>query len=224
MFDRYSKNRRADDTEVVAHRRTRVVGTLVTAGVIALGASAGTMQAASADEPDLTKTCKKDGVTCTFEVQEQGEPHLEWRRYGEPVSNCNEGAVSDIESLVGDVHSFEESWTLKGGVELGLDPGLKVTGGEEYTQSRTITSERRDTIKAPAGYKNAVTLGTEFVEQKGRMKVTKQVMHGTYGGGLATSESTTSYVDGVSRVVATGKTEKGQDQVKCSADFKVPAV
>jgi len=188
---------------------------------------------ASADEDPynddmLMKTCNGEPAStgamegsCTFEVQGQTPLPLEWVRYGEPLSNCNAGAVSDLKLTLGDVKSFAQSWTTGGGVSLNIKDVVSIEASGGYTETKTTTNERRAEVTAVPGYKNAVTAGTEYVEQTGRIRVDITVYE--FQGGDGYSQSTeTHYIDDVKRKAPTGHFETGQDNVPCSEDFQVP--
>ncbi|MCJ1688456.1 hypothetical protein [Rathayibacter sp. VKM Ac-2927] len=212
----------------------RGLGALAAAAALALGATLVPAAAASADDfytdDELQKICNNAPTSqtkgsegdCTFEVQSEGEQHVEWLRYGEPVSNCNAGTTTGIKSTIGNVRSFSETWKAGGGVGLELWEVLKIEGGGEYSQTRTVTNERRDEITANPGRKAAVTLGTGFVDQTGRIRVDINVYE-TNNDGSVLVGTEPHYIDNVTRTVPNGYTEKGQDEVGCDEDFRVPA-
>jgi hypothetical protein len=207
------------------------------AGIAALVAAGTLVPAASASaddrfEPDnLYRVCNGDagmytsGITgnCTFEVQSESGERVEWLRYGEPVSNCNEGTTTPVSSQVGDVRSFAETWKSGGGVSLEIKKVLTIEGGAEYSQTRTTTNERRDTVTANPGRKTAVTLGTGFKDQTGRIRVDVDTWDNGARWGPRWTGTKAYYIDDVHRTVPTGYTEKGQDEVGCDSDFRVPA-
>ncbi|WP_066598501.1 hypothetical protein [Cryobacterium arcticum] len=214
--------------------RRRLAAAAGIAGLVLAGALV-PATAASADDrfgPDnLNRVCNGDagmytsGITgdCTFEVQSESGERVDWLRYGEPVSNCNEGTTTAISSQVGDVRSFAETWKSGGGVSLEIKDVLTIEGGAEYSQTRTTTSERRDTVTANPGRKTAVTLGTGFAEQTGRIRVDVDTWDNGARWGPRWTGTKAYYIDDVHRTVPTGYTEKGQDEVGCDSDFRVPA-
>lgn len=154
---------------------------------------------------------------CVFEAAEESPQEMEWHRYGDAVTNCSTGATQDVTSLVGDVRTVTETWTVGGtaGVTLGA---IKVEGKVEYGGSRAAATERRDTVVAAPGRKNAVTLGVGHITQTGRLRVV--TLFGTPGETTSGIEET-SYVDDVTRRVPNGYREKGQDEVACGEKFRV---
>jgi hypothetical protein len=214
--------------------RRRRLGATAGIGALILAGALVPATAASADdrfEPDnLYRVCNGDagmytsGITgnCTFEVQGESAERIEWLRYGEPVSNCNEGTTSPVTSQVGDVRSFAETWKSGGGVSLEIKKVFSIEGGAEYSQTRTTTSERRDTITANPGRKAALTLGTGFADQTGRIRVDVDVWDNGARWGPRWTGTEAYYIDDVHRTVPTGYTEKGQDEVSCDVDFVVP--
>lgn len=203
-------------------------------GALALGGALIPTGAASAADPyspeNLQRICNNEptsqteGFTgsCTFEVNTEHEQHVEWLRYGEPLSNCNEGTTTSIQSTVGDVRSFSETWKSGGSVGLEIKKVLKIEAGAEYSQTRTTTTERRDTVTANPGRKVALTQGTGFVDQEGRIRVDIDIWE-TGNDGSVYVGTEAHYIDGVTRTVPNGYTEKGQDEVSCAEDFRVPA-
>lgn len=187
---------------------------------------------ASADDPveipedQLLKICNTgsndDGWTgdCTFEAASETPEELEWHRYGQPVTNCAPGATQNIVLTVGDVRSFTETWTKGGGISLDITDFLKIEGKAEYQKSKTVTNETRNQITAPPGRKNAVTLGTAFVVQTGRMRADVNVPVSAPDGNVSYYK-VAYYIDDVSRRVVTGRTEAGQDEVACGEKFRV---
>jgi hypothetical protein len=205
------------------------IAALVLAGALIPATSASADERYDAD--NLQRICNGDagmytsGLTgdCTFEVQSESGERLEWLRYGEPVSNCNAGTTTGITSQVGDVRSFAETWKSGGSVSLEIKKVLSIDGGAEYSQTRTTTNERRDTVTANPGRKAAVTLGTRFVDQTGRIRVDVDVYDNGARWGSRWVGTEAHYIDDVQRTVPTGYTEKGQDEVGCDSDFVVPS-
>jgi hypothetical protein len=226
--------RSTEDTVTVPTTRRRGLGVAAGAAALALAGALFPVSSASAADAysaeNLQKVCNGDptGQTeglegdCTFEVQSEGPRHVEWLRYGEPVSNCNEGTTTPVTSQVGDVRSFSETWKAGGSVGLEIKEVLKIEGGAEYSQTRTTTNERRDTVTANPGRKTALTQGTGFVDQTGRIRVDVNVYETNNDGSVLTGTEA-HYIEGVTRTVPDGYTEKGQDEVSCAEDFVVPA-
>ncbi len=196
---------------------------------VALGAGAVlTAAPAQADGPsrdELLNICdggrSEDGEyrlsECVFEAGTESPQTLDWHRYGEPVTNCAPGATQTISSLVGSTRTETESWTVGGGIKIELKP-ITIEGKSDYSNSRSTTTERRDTITTPPGRKNALTAGVGFVEQTGRFRVVTEFgIPGETTGGVYV----TFYVDEVNRRVPTGYTEKGQDEVGCDSKFTI---
>jgi len=219
-------------TTTTTKRRAIRAGMALTG--VALFAAIVPAASASADDPysadNLLRVCngapgdQTQGLSgsCTFEVQGDGGQHVEWRRYGDPVSNCNAGTTTAIQSMVGDTRSFSESWSAGGTGGIGLGP-ISISGGGNYSQTRSVTSERRDTVTANPGRKTAVTMGTGFVDQTGRIRVDVEVYDNSGGDGGVYVGTEAHYIDGIARTVPTGYQEKGQDEVSCAEDFRVPA-
>ena len=206
----------------------RLALALMTTAAISTGGALIAAPAANADAPtrdELLRICdfgvSDDGEyrhnSCAFEAVTESSSELEWHRVGEPVTNCSPGATQPVTSTIGAVRTDTETWTVGGtaGVTLGA---VKVEGKSEYQTSRAITSERRDTVVAPPGRKNALTLGTGWVTQTGRLRVVTDF--GTPGETTGPIQET-FYVDDVTRRVPNGYTEKGQDEVSCAEKFRI---
>jgi len=158
--------------------------------------------------------------TCTFEVQ--GESYeTAWKRVGDPISNCNAGTTSDYTTTIVAGTSVSQTWKVSTGFEWEVGKDFKVEAGAEYGQTKTITEERREQITAKPGRKVALTVGTGITHQTGRMRVdTQQVQVGEW---IPEGGTSTQYIDGVTRSVPNGYIERGQDEVSCAEDFRVPA-
>jgi hypothetical protein len=232
MAQAHTKTPKPITTKGARRRRlgaTAGIGALILAGALVPATAASADDRFEAD--NLYRVCNGDagmhtsGITgnCTFEVQSESAERIEWLRYGEPVSNCNAGTTSPVSSQVGDVRSFSETWKSGGGVSLEIKKVFSIEGGAEYSQTRTTTSERRDTITANPGRKAALTLGTGFADQTGRIRVDVDVWDNGARWGPRWVGTEAYYIDDVHRTVPTGYTEKGQDEVGCDVDFTVPA-
>jgi long-subunit fatty acid transport protein len=180
-------------------------------------------------QEELQEICNATGTSwnydkCSFEVQSEGAAYLDWVRYGNPVSNCSEGATQPITHQEGDVRTFSETWTVGGGISFKIKDVLTIDGGADYSQTRSTSVEKRESITAAPGRKNALTTGTEFVDQAGRLKVEVAIYaqeNGVDGSTFAGYE--TYYIEGINRKVPTGNSEIGQDDKACSEEFGVPA-
>ncbi|MBD3887517.1 hypothetical protein IFO70_38895 [Phormidium tenue FACHB-886] len=219
-------------------KRLKIISILMaTASLFTGGALLAGAQASDLTPEELLRICKGEVINkggeeyhldeCVFEAVTETAQELEWHRVGDPVTNCTPGATQSITTTVGETRTDTETWSVGGSIGITIEEVLKIEGKSEYQQSRSLTTERRDAITVPPGRKNALTLGTGWVTQTGRMRaVTKDNRLyvpplGSPPGVAQGPESNTFYVDNVTRRVPNGYIEKGQNEVGCDSKFTV---
>jgi len=203
------------------------VAALALAGTVVPATSASAAPVAARLTPEELQTICAGGTVaegllegdCVFEVQ--GETlRTDWRQVGDQVSNCNAGTTSPIGRTVVATRSFSETWKAGGNAGLSLGP-ISIEGGGEYSETRTVSSETRDEITVNPGRKAALTAGAVTAVQTGRMRV--EIREVQIAEWPSWTEYETQYLDEVTRDVPTGTIERGQDEVSCAEDFRVPA-
>ncbi len=119
----------------------------------------------------LLSLCNVEWMSCTFQVQSDSAPWIDFHRVGTPVTNCAPGATENISRWVGEVYTESQTWTVGAGVELGIADVLGIAVEGSYAETTAISVEERGNVEARPGRKNSVTLGVQYIQQTGRVYV-----------------------------------------------------
>ena len=109
--------------------------------------------------------------SCTFqEMNLPSATYTNWDYVGDTLENCSPGATSPITNQIGDVATKSTTWSV--GVSTSASfPIFDVKFEMSKTWGTQTSTENRFTVTVNPGRKVRATVGTEYQDHYGRLKV-----------------------------------------------------
>ncbi|MFE3113413.1 hypothetical protein [Kitasatospora indigofera] len=119
---------------------------------------------------DYAEKVLKD-YSCTFEESSfPSATYTVWDYVGDTLQNCSPGATSPITNQIGDVATKSTSWSV--GVSTSTSfPIFDVKFEMSKTWGTQTSTENRFTVTVNPGRKVRATVGTEYQDHYGRLRV-----------------------------------------------------